>query len=196
MRRLLPALAALGLAIGVAPRAEAQLEPFVGQLMLAGMNFCPEGWFPADGRLLPISTHTALFSLIGTYYGGDGESNFALPDLRGRHPMGQGQGPGLSNRTIGEQGGVESVTLFSSQMPPHTHGLAASTLSANTPNPAAALPARKLRTPLYRGGSPPDTTMDASAITHAGGGQPHENMPPFLVMTWCIADEGIYPSRP
>lgn len=196
MRRPWSALAALALAIGVAPRAEAQVEPFLGQLMLVGQNFCPNGWALAQGQLLPIITNTALFSLLGTYYGGDGETNFALPDLRGRYPMGNGQGPGLSDRVIGEQGGVESVTLAPSEMPAHTHGLAATTFAANTPNPAAALPARKHRTPLYRGGTPPNTTMDAAAIATAGASQPHENMPPYLVMNWCIALQGVFPQRP
>lgn len=188
------ALAAL-LVFAAAPRASAQYEPFIGQLALVGFSFCPNGWAEANGALLSIAQNSALFSLIGTYYGGDGVTTFALPNLRGRVPIGAGQGPGLSPRAHGEVGGAESVTLTTAEMPAHTHLHAASTQAANTPNPAAALPARKSRTPLYRGGSGADTTMDSSAISVAGGSQPHENMQPFLAMRWCIALEGIYPSQ-
>jgi microcystin-dependent protein len=176
--------------------ARAGDTPFIGELMLTGYNFCPKGWAPANGQLLSIAQNTALFSLLGTYFGGNGQTTFGLPDLRGRTPIGVGQGPGLSDRAVGEQGGVETVTLTTDQMPAHTHAAYGSTLVGNTPNPAASLPARKVRTLLYRGGSPANTTLAADAIGPTGGGQPHENMPPYLAMTWCIAIQGIYPTRP
>jgi len=177
-------------------RARAGDQPFIGELMLTGYNFCPRGWAAASGQLLPIAQNTALFSLLGTQFGGNGVTTFALPDLRGRTPIGAGQGPGLSDRTIGEQGGEEAVTLTTPEMPAHTHAAYATTQETNTTNPAGALPARKLRTLLYRGGSPADTAMAADAIGVTGGGQPHDNMPPYLAMTWCIALQGIFPSRP
>jgi microcystin-dependent protein len=176
--------------------ARAGDSPFIGELMLTGYNFCPNGWAAANGQNLSIAQNTALFSLLGTQFGGNGVTTFALPDLRGRTPIGAGQGPGLSDRTIGEQAGVETVTLTTQQMPAHTHAANASTLAGNTANPAAALPARKLRTLLYRGGAPADTAMASDAIGVTGGGQPHTNMPPYLAMTWCIALQGIYPSHP
>jgi microcystin-dependent protein len=177
-------------------RAMASSEPFLGELMVTGYNFCPNGWASASGQLMAIAPNTALFSLLGTQFGGNGVTTFALPDLRGRVPMGQGQGNGLSDRAIGEQGGTETVTLTTAEMPMHTHAANASTLAGNTANPAAALPARKLRTMLYRGGSAADTTLAPDAIASAGGSQPHNNMPPYLAMTWCIATQGIYPQRP
>jgi microcystin-dependent protein len=195
MRRICAAIAIATLVVGAAPRAEAQ-DRYVGQLMLVGFGFCPVGWVEANGALLPISEYDVLFTLVGTTYGGDGETTFATPDLRGRVPIGEGAGPGLTGRVLGERGGQESVTLTVPQMPVHTHTHAASTLEANTPNPAAALPARKLRTPLYRGGSPPNTSFDQAAITPAGGSQPHENMPPFTTLRWCISTSGIYPQHP
>jgi microcystin-dependent protein len=189
--RVLPLLA---LALAAQP-ARAALDPFLGELQLFGFNFCPEGFLPADGRLLSISPNTALFSLLGTFYGGDGKSTFALPDLRGRSAIGVGQGPGLSDRFQGEEGGSETVTLTLSEMPAHTHPAGATTLPANTSSPQGSLPARKARTQLYRSGAA-NTALAPDAIGIAGGSQPHENMPPYLAMTWCIAVQGVYPQRP
>jgi microcystin-dependent protein len=190
-------ICALAVAIAAGPPpARAGLEPFLGELMLTGHSFCPQGWAPAQGQLLPINTNQALFSLLGTNFGGNGVTNFGLPDLRGRAPIGEGQGPGLSNRVLGEQGGQENVTLLTSEMPAHTHAAGATSLLGNAASPAGALPARKLRTNLYRIGSPPNTTLAPGAIGVAGASLPHENMPPFLGMTWCIAIQGIYPQRP
>lgn len=183
-------------ALSIASPLRAVAQPFVGQVIAVGFDFCPVGWVRADGSLLAIIQYETLFNLIGTTYGGDGETTFAMPDLRGRGPIGTGTGPGLSTRTQAEQGGVESVTLGTSQLPIHTHALRATTLEANTRNPAAALPARKTRTSIYRGGSPPDTLADGAAITTAGGNQPHENMAPFTAIHWCIAYEGVFPSHP
>jgi microcystin-dependent protein len=195
MSRLRPLLVAF--TIVASPfAARAGIEPFLGELMLTGYNFCPQGWASASGQLLSISQNTALFSLLGTQFGGNGVTTFALPDLRGRAPIGEGQGPGLSPRVIGEQGGAETVTLLQSQMPIHNHAAGASTLAGNSVTPTNALPAKKFRTQLYRTGSSADTTLAPDAIGLAGGSQPHSNMPPFTAMTWCIATQGIYPSRP
>ena len=176
--------------------ASASSTPFVGELMLSGSNFCPVGWAQAAGQVMLISQNTALFSLLGTQYGGNGQTTFALPDLRGRAPIGAGQGPGLSDRVIGEMGGAETVTLTQAEMPAHSHSAGATSQAANTVSPAGALPARKLRTELYRTGSSADVTMAPDAIGVTGGGQAHENMPPYVAMTWCIALQGIFPPRP
>jgi microcystin-dependent protein len=187
----------LALAIGVSPLAvHASTEPFLGELMLTGYNFCPLGWAQANGQILSIAQNTALFSLLGTYYGGNGITTFAVPDLRGRAPIGTGQGPGLSDRQIGEEGGDETITLTQQQMPIHSHAAGASTLAGNSVSPTNALPAKKFRTQLYRTGSSADTSLAPDAIGLAGGSQPHSNMPPFTAMTWCIATQGIFPSRP
>src|SRR5262249_11757094 len=163
MRRHRSALILLGCLL-VPLGARAGNEPFLGELMLTGYNFCPQGWAAANGQLLPINQNQALFSLLGTYFGGNGQTTFALPDLRGRTAIGVGQGPGLTDRVVGEQGGAETVTLSTAEMPAHTHAAFGSTLAGNTANPAAALPARKTRTLLYRGGSPANTTLTADAI--------------------------------
>lgn len=187
----------LALAVAASPlAAHAGLEPFVGELMLAGYNFCPLGWAAANGQILSIDLNTALFSLLGTQFGGDGVDTFGLPDLRGRAPIGAGQGPGLSERLIGEEGGEETITLTQQQMPIHSHAAGASTLAGNSVTPTGALPAKKFRTQLYRTGSSADTSLAPAAIGIAGGSQPHANMPPFTAMTWCIAVQGVFPSRP
>jgi microcystin-dependent protein len=195
MRFLRPFL--LAVAIGASPlAAHANTEPFLGELMLTGYNFCPVGWAQANGQLLAIQQNTALFSLLGTYFGGNGLNTFGLPDLRGRAPIGAGQGPGLSDRQIGEVGGEETVTLTQQQMPMHSHAAGASTQPGNSVSPTNALPAKKFRTQLYRTGSSADTTLAPDAIGYAGGSQPHPNMPPFTAMTWCIATQGVFPTRP
>jgi microcystin-dependent protein len=164
-------------------------EPFLGQILLFAGNFAPSGWALCNGQLLSIQQNTALFSILGTTYGGNGQTNFALPDLRGRAPIHMGQGPGLSNYPEGEVGGVESVTLIASQMPAHTHAQPATAADEGTNRPNAAVPAR---------GGVYAATSDGSALaptSAAGGSQPHENRPPFLVMNYCIALQGIFPSR-
>jgi microcystin-dependent protein len=143
---------------------------------------------------LAISSNTALFSLLGTTYGGNGQTNFALPDLRGRVPLNQGQGPGLSNYDLGEVGGAEAISLNGSQNGPHPHGVSA-TATATSKSPAGAVPAFTGAGASY--GAPGDGTVMAPAMVQpAGNGQPHENRQPFLAMCYCIAVEGIYPSRP
>ena len=165
-------------------------SPFLGEIRAFGFNFAPRGWARCDGQILPIAQNTALFSLLGTQYGGDGQTTFALPDLRGRVPMHQGQGPGLSEKIIGEQAGVEAVTLIASQMPAHAHLQPASSGDQDTNRPGNAVPARG---GVYAESPDGETFMDPT--TQSGGSQPHDNMPPYLVLNYCIALEGIYPSR-
>ena len=172
------------------------LEPFVGEIMLFAGNFAPQGWAFCDGQLLPIGPNQGLFSLLGTYYGGDGQTTFALPDLRGRVPMhtGSGPGPGLSPRSLGESGGAENVTLNAAQMPGHTHALQVDSANGTTASPGGALLARDpAGTPAY--GVNASAALSPQAIASAGGGQAHQNMPPFLAINYCIAIQGIYPTR-
>jgi microcystin-dependent protein len=167
-------------------------DPFLAELRLSGFNFPPRGWAFCDGQLLPINQNQALFALLGTVYGGNGLTTFALPDLRGRVPVGFGSGPGLSERTLGEVGGHETVTLASNQLPAHSHALTATTDLASDSSPAGGL--------LAGGGSygPPGSALvelATGAIGASGGDQPHDNMQPYLVLNWIIALVGIFPSR-
>lgn len=168
--------------------------PFVGEIWMAGFNFAPKGFALCDGQLLPISQNTALFSLLGTTYGGDGKVTFALPNLQGSVPIGSGQGPGLTDRILGEVGGESTVTLLSSEMPSHLHNLAVSTADADRSNATGnffGVPAD----PLYvqQAGQIPGATVGASPV--AGGGLPHNNLSPYLVLTFIIALQGIFPAR-
>jgi microcystin-dependent protein len=167
-------------------------EPFLGEIRNFGFNFAPRGWATCQGQLLAISTNTALFSLLGTTYGGNGQTTFSLPDLRGRAPIGVGQGPGLTDRVQGEMGGVENVTLTAPQVAPHSHGVAASSAAASK-SPANAYPAFTAAGSSY--GTTADMAMNPGMVTPNSGGQPHENMQPDLGSNWCIALEGIFPSR-
>src|SRR5277367_4563851 len=177
------------------------MEPFVGQITLFPFFFAPKGWAHCEGQLLPISQNTALFSLLGTYYGGNGVQNFALPDLRGRVPIGQGQGPGLSGYDIGSPQGVETLTLLASQSPPHSHPFPAVAAPATTNAPAGALPAEAHGS--GRGAFPVNiyaalqtaVPLASGQVAPAGGGQPHNNVQPYLTLNWCIALQGIYPPR-
>lgn len=155
-----------------------------------GFNFAPRSWAFCDGQLLPISQNTALFSLLGTTYGGDGRTTFALPDLRGRVPLHEGTGPGLSSYLLGQKGGLENVTLTTAQIPAHTHSPQCSSDDPNSGSPANGFPAA-VGTPIY------STTQNASmgATGSAGGSQSHENRPPYLALNFCIALQGIFPSR-
>lgn len=170
-------------------------DPFVAEIRVFPFNFAPTGWAFCNGQLLPLSQNTALFALIGTFYGGNGKSNFALPDLQGRVPMGSGDGPGLSGRFVGEAGGSASVSLIQSEIPMHSHALVAADDSATTNNPAGAWPARPFGrgNNLYATGSP--AAMAPQAIAPAGGGFPHNNLMPYLAMNFCIALQGIFPPR-
>ena len=167
-------------------------EPFLGQLMCVGFNFAPRGWATCDGQMMSVGQNTALFSLLGTQYGGNGTTTFGLPDLRGRVSLHQGSGPGLSNYTIGEAGGVESVTLSSQQMPLHNHAINASNSDASDQTPGGNFPSGG---GAYNNSPPPRQTMNQAMCGNAGGNQPHENRQPYLVLNWIIALEGIYPSR-
>jgi microcystin-dependent protein len=171
-------------------------EAFLGEIRIFGFNFAPYGWATCDGQILPLSQNTALFSLLGTQYGGDGRSTFALPDLRGRVPVAQGQGPGLSNYAIGGTGGVESVTLTTSELPPHTHQAMGSTADGNQYDPSGAVWAQDTAGGSQPYGSAvPNVLLAQTAIGITGGSQPHANLQPYLVANFCIAMVGIFPSR-
>jgi microcystin-dependent protein len=178
----------------IAPGPAGAQTPYVGEIRLAGFNFAPAGWIPCDGRLLSILDYDVLFNLIGTTYGGDGVNTFAVPDLRGRVPVEAGQGPGLSPYVIGQQFGQESVTLGVAQLPVHTHAAAADSGVGSTDSPAGALHARDASgVPRYGPGAA--VRLAPGAVLSAGGSQPHENRPPYLVANYFISLFGIYPSQ-
>jgi microcystin-dependent protein len=170
------------------------MEPFIGQIIMFGGNFAPRSWAFCDGQLLAISENEALFSILGTTFGGDGRTTFGLPDLRGRAPVHGGNGPGLSNVRLGEKGGTETVTLNTSQMPQHTHSLNASSLDATSPNPTGNVLARAEAESLYVD-IPTNTTMNSNSINNTGGTQSHNNMQPFQCINFIIALQGTFPSR-
>lgn len=171
-------------------------EPFIAEIRIFAGNFAPKRWAFCDGRLLPISQNTALFSLIGTTYGGDGRSTTALPNLQGSAPMQPGRGPGLTARRLGERGGAETVTLDEAQMPEHSHGWEVSARGANDNDPGDSvyLGAGSLNQQIY---GPADNLQDMAgqALAGTGGSQAHNNMQPFLVINFIIALEGLYPPR-
>ncbi len=174
------------------------MENFVGEIRLFAGPFVPEGWSACDGRVLPIRDYEALFSLIGTLYGGDGATNFALPDLRGRVPVGVGKAPELqTNYAQGQTVGAETVALQAAHAPPHTHTMAASTATANdtTAGGYFAVPAAGAKAYAPLAGAQP-VSLSQQAMTVAGASAPHQNMQPFLVVTYIIALTGIYPTRP
>jgi microcystin-dependent protein len=168
-------------------------EPFLGELKLVSFNFPPKGWALCNGQILSIAQNTALFSLLGTTYGGNGINTFGLPDLRGRAPLHYG---GVEGIVLGQQGGAENVSLTSGQLPAHTHALMGSGDIANASVPGGALPAPKPRGGMNRYGPVGnDTVMGTTSLAPVGGSQPHTNVQPYLVMNWVIALVGIYPSR-
>lgn len=176
--------------------AMAQSEPYLGQIMCAGFNFAPRGWAEMNGQLLSIAQNSALFALLGTTYGGNGQTTFALPDMRGRTLVHAGQGPGLSNRIQGETGGNETTTLATINLPPHAHAFAplGSTNDASSVSPAGKVAASKARTTLYA--EPSNLVAQASSTTGtAGSGVPFSNMHPFVTVKCFIALQGIFPSR-
>lgn len=190
-----------GLAVGsaaviVSPRpALAGPDPYIGEMMLVGFNFCPRGWATAEGQLLAISQYTALFSLLGTTYGGDGRTTFGLPDLRGRAPIGYGSGPGLPTVSWGEKGGSTNFTLTVDNLPPHKHDVQATNEFADKPGPGdKLLAADDNGINKYHDGTP-NKTMSSDMITETGGGQSVDKRSPFIGMRWCIALEGIFPPR-
>lgn len=170
--------------------------PFLGEIRMVAFNYAPYGWALCNGQLLSISQNTALFALLGTMYGGDGVTTFALPDLRGRVPIHYGQGSGLSVYTEGQKGGVEKVTLTQNQMPAHSHGVNAVAAGGNQASPAGNLPAiESTGTSLDYSSNAPDAPMNSAMIGSAGGGQPVSIMQPYLVVNFVIALTGVFPSR-
>lgn len=168
------------------------MEPFIAQIMLFGGNFAPRGWAFCDGQLLAISSNSALFSLLGTSYGGDGRTTFGLPDLRGRVPMHAGTGPGLTSRRIGQTTGVEDVTLTAAQMPSHSHEVSVLNAPADNDRPSGDLLARSS---IYSATTTPTVALNPATIARTGGNQSHENMQPTLCINYIIALQGIFPSR-
>lgn len=171
-------------------------DPFVAEIRILPYTFVPSGWARCDGQVLPLSQNTALFSLLGTTYGGDGKSTFALPDLQGRAPMHPGQGPGLSLHDLGEQGGTETVTLLDSEIPAHTHTVRASSDPAEVQAPGAGRAlARSQNAQAYSTSPSGPVGMAPQAVAPVGGDAPHNNMQPFLTVQFCIALQGVYPPR-
>lgn len=175
--------------------------PFIGEVRTFGFSFAPRGWAFCNGSILSIAQNTALFAILGTTYGGNGQTTFALPDLRGRAAIGPGQGPGLSPQTLGQARGRETVTLLTTELPQHSHVLNAATLSpANAAQNVAAPTAQAylgLSSPnnVYIDAVAPNTTLINSSVSPTGGSQPHENRQPFLAINYCIAVQGIFPAR-
>lgn len=173
------------------------MDPFVGEIRVFAGNFAPRGWASCQGQLLPISQNTALYSLLGTQYGGDGRTTFALPNLQGRVPVNQGQGTGLSNYMMGQVGGEASHTLTTTEMPGHTHSFNADTLNVTTPSPAGALFGQSggRQGFSYYAPSSSTVTMGGNMVGVGGGNQAHDNQQPFLVLNYIIALIGIFPPR-
>jgi microcystin-dependent protein len=178
-------------------------SPFVAEIRIFPFNFAPTGWAFCNGQLLPISQNTALFSLLGTMYGGDGKSNFALPNLEGTAPLQQGQGPGLSDYVQGEMTGTDTVTLLQSEIPAHAHFFMVTTTAGTTesaPNNQLGVGGSGQKGQSYSANlyspSPPNQMMSFNAIGVAGGNLPHNNMMPYLTLNFCIALQGVFPARP
>jgi microcystin-dependent protein len=169
-------------------------DPFVAEIRIFPFNFAPKGWAWCDGQLLPLSQNTALFSLLGTTYGGNGKSNFALPDLQGRAPMHPGQGPGLSLHDLGETGGSETVSLLESEIPAHTHTMRAAAEAGEENDPAGAALGVTIGNTLYNNGNTL-AALAPEALAPAGGDQPHNNLQPYLTFYFCIALQGVFPPR-
>ena len=171
-------------------------DPFIGEIRLFGFNFAPTDWAQCNGQLLSIAQNTALFSILGTTYGGDARTTFGLPNLQGQAPLHAGQGPGLSDRQLGESGGEPSVTLIVSEMTPHAHAVAASSTTADQSNPTNTVWATgaggRGQNFYTRGAGVP---MSNQALGATGGSQPHNNLPPYLLLNFCICMYGVYPPR-
>ena len=170
-------------------------DPFVAEIRIFPFNFAPKGWAWCDGQLLPLSQNTALFSLLGTTYGGNGKSNFALPDLQGRAPMHPGQGPGLSLHDLGETGGSETVTLLESEIPSHSHAMTASRGDGVERIPSGQLPAAGIGGIVAYATPGALTQLSPNGLAPAGGDQPHNNLQPYLTFYFNIALQGVFPPR-
>ncbi len=170
-------------------------DPFVAEIRMFPFNFAPRGWAWCDGQLLPLSQNTALFSLLGTTYGGNGESNFALPDLQGRSPMHPGQGPGLSLHDLGETGGSETVTLLESEIPAHAHTMRAVNDVGDVPQQGGNSFSRSAGAAIYNATNANLAGMADNSLAPAGGDQPHNNLMPYLTVYFCIALQGVFPPR-
>lgn len=172
-------------------------DQFLAEIRIFPFNFPPTGWAFANGQIMPISQNTALFALLGTTYGGDGKSTFALPDMQGNAPMQPGQGQGLSERFLGEMSGVESITLLESEIPLHTHTLNAQNTPANSRTPGnTVVLARNVGGNTYKAAASNMQAMAFQALAPAGGSLPHNNMQPYIAVNFCIALQGIFPQRP
>jgi len=170
-------------------------EPFLAEIRIFGFNFAPLGWAMCNGQILPISQNTAVFSLLGTNYGGNGTSNFALPNLQGSVAVHWGQWPGLSPYNVGQSGGSENVTLLANQSPGHTHAVKCVSGAGNKQQPAGNVWAKELTGKKDYNAAPDGTLMNPVALGAAGGDVPHSNLQPYLVMNYCIALQGIFPAR-
>ncbi|MGA7733095.1 MAG: tail fiber protein [Chloroflexia bacterium] len=171
-------------------------SPFVAEIRIWACNFAPTGWAFCDGQILPISQNTALFSLIGTFYGGNGQSTFALPNMQGSGPIAQGQGPGLSDYFIGQQGGDPNVTLLNSEIPVHSHAQLSSNQPGEDPSPNGELLARSVGASLYQTTTNQNLVpLNIQALGLAGSSLPHNNMMPYLTLNYCIAMQGVFPPR-
>ena len=168
-------------------------EPFLGQISIFGFNFAPRGWAMCNGQILPIAQNTALFSLLGTTYGGNGQTTFALPDLRSRVPVHEGQGPGLSSYDLGQAGGTETVTLTVNELAAHSHPYTVDGASTPTSKSPSGNYSAAFGTTAY--GSTGDLEMGPDQTGNTGNSQPHNNIQPYLTLNFCIALEGIFPSR-
>ena len=167
-------------------------EPFLAEIRIVGFNFAPRGWAFCDGQILPINQNQSLYSLLGTTYGGDGRTTFALPDLRGRAPIHVGSSNG-TNHPLGQNSGEEAHTLSAAEMPQHTHSIACSQMLGTADEPGGQFPARAADS-IYGSLANPQA-MGSGTITNTGGSQAHENMQPFLTLNFCIALQGLFPSR-
>ncbi len=173
-------------------------DPFIGEILMAGFNFAPPGFALCDGQILPINQNQSLFSILGTTYGGDGRTTFGLPELRGRLPLHQGAGPGLSTRNIGSKPGTEDVAITEAQMPSHTHELQGTTEQADTEPSGGGDPTGRVladASVFVYSALAPDSDFDASTVSDTGGGGGHSNIMPFLCVNFIIALQGVFPSR-
>ena len=198
-RTSLATICALTMSIGLADQAKADAEPNLGDIMMVGFDFCPYGWAAANGQLMMISENAALFSLLGTTYGGDGRVTFALPDMRGRVTIGQGNGPGRPQYKAGQKGGSEYKTMTQTTMPPHNHMVNANNLDGDKPGPGgkllAAAPTGGTGNETIYSTAGPTVQMSSTMIEPSGDNGAIYTIDPFLTLTYCIAVQGVYPSR-